>query len=76
MVVSRLVARWLPPLDAGLGQECGLEATLLAVARVMFATALEPEALALHRLVIAEIGGFRNSPGCCSRPAPAWGRSA
>jgi len=58
VVVARLVARWLPPFDAGLDQAGGLEAALLAAARVMLATALVPEALALHRLVIAEIGRF------------------
>ena len=58
VVVARLVERWLPPLDAGMGQAHGLEATLLAAARVMLATALVPEALALHRLIVAEIGRF------------------
>ncbi|MBS0560328.1 MAG: TetR/AcrR family transcriptional regulator [Proteobacteria bacterium] len=56
--VARLVARWLPPFDAEIGQAQGLEATLLAAARVMLATALAPEALALHRLVIGEIARF------------------
>ena len=58
IVVGRLVTRWLPPFDAGLEQAAGLEAALLAAARVMLATALVPEALALHRLIIAEIGRF------------------
>lgn len=58
VVVARLVTRWLPPFDAGLEQANGLEATLLAAARVILATALAPEALALHRLIIAEIGRF------------------
>ena len=57
-VVARLVARWLPPFDAGLEGGADLEATLLAAARVMLATALVPEALALYRLIIAEIGRF------------------
>jgi AcrR family transcriptional regulator len=58
VVVERLVARWLPSFDAGLEQASGLEATLLAAARVMLATALVPEALALRRLMIAEIDRF------------------
>jgi AcrR family transcriptional regulator len=58
VVVARLVGRWLPSFDAGLGQAQGLEATLLAAARVILATALAPEALALHRLIVAEIGRF------------------
>ena len=58
VVVARLVARWLPAFDTGLDRASGLEAALLAAARVMLATALVPEALALHRLVVAEIGRF------------------
>jgi TetR/AcrR family transcriptional repressor of mexJK operon len=58
VVVARLVSRWLPAFDAQMGQAHGLEATLLAAARVMLATALVPEALALYRLLIAEIGRF------------------
>jgi AcrR family transcriptional regulator len=58
VVVARLVARWLPAFDAQLGQAQGLEATLLAAARVMLATALAPEALALYRLLVAETGRF------------------
>jgi len=58
VVVERLLARWLPPFDAGLERASGLEATLLAAARVMLATALVPEALALRRLMIAEIERF------------------
>jgi AcrR family transcriptional regulator len=58
VAVSRLVQRWLPPFDAGMEQAEGLEATLLAAARVILATALAPDALALHRLITAEIGRF------------------
>jgi AcrR family transcriptional regulator len=58
VVVARLVARWLPAFDAGLGHAQGLEATLLTAARIILATALMPEALALHRLIVAEIGRF------------------
>ncbi len=58
VVVGRLVTQWLPPFDAGLGQADGLEAALLSAARVMLSTALVPEALALYRLIISEIGRF------------------
>ena len=57
-VVARLVARWRPPLDAGFELGDALEPTLAAAARVTLATALAPEALALHRLVVAEVGRF------------------
>lgn len=56
--VARLIARWLPAFDAGLEQTAGLEATLLTAARVMLATALVPEALALRRMMVAEVGRF------------------
>jgi AcrR family transcriptional regulator len=58
VVVARLIARWLPSFDAGLERGGGLEATLLAAARVMLATALVPEALALRRLMVTEVGRF------------------
>ena len=58
VVVGRLVQLWLPPFDTGLEQADGLPATLLAAARVILATALAPEALALHRLITAEAGRF------------------
>ncbi len=58
VVVGRLVTQWLPPFDAQLGQASGLDTALLGAARVMLATALVPEALALHRLIISEIGRF------------------
>lgn len=58
VVVARLVARWLPPFDVEVEQADGLEATLRAAGRVILATALMPEALALRRLIVAEVGRF------------------
>ncbi len=58
VVVARLVARWLPDFDAELARAGGLPDALRAAARVILATALRPEALALHRLITAEIGRF------------------
>jgi AcrR family transcriptional regulator len=58
VVVARLVTRWLPAFDAGVGRADGLEASLVAAGRVILATALAPEALALYRLIVAEIGRF------------------
>ncbi len=57
-VVARLIERWLPPFDAGLADVDSLEPALLHAARQILATALAPQALALHRLVIAETGRF------------------
>lgn len=57
-VVARLVIRWLPPFDAGFEPARGLEETLVGAAKVILATALAPEALALHQLIVAESGRF------------------
>jgi AcrR family transcriptional regulator len=57
-VLERLMAQWLeapaPPADTGAGPD----ATLTMMARRALAVALQPEALALHRLMIAECGRF------------------
>ena len=57
-VVRRLIERWMPrfevdPLAAG-----GLAETLRRTAEHMLRTALTPEALALHRMAIAEATRF------------------
>jgi AcrR family transcriptional regulator len=61
-VLERLMARWLatpdPPPDAPVDTADGLERALLQTARHVLAVALQPEALALHRLMIAESGRF------------------
>ena len=51
--VARLIAGWLEPFDPTSGGDT-LEAQLLHTARHMLRAALMPEALALHRLVVAE----------------------
>lgn len=62
-VVGRFVTLWRPPFDAGFEAGEALEPTLVAAARVTLATALAPEALALHRLVVAEAGRFPELDG-------------
>jgi TetR/AcrR family transcriptional regulator, mexJK operon transcriptional repressor len=57
-VVSRLVARWFAPYDAALARDLPLEEGLRFAAAGMLAAALTPEALSLHRLVLAEAGRF------------------
>src|SRR5882757_3468963 len=52
-VVRRLIERWLPPLDAGLIESPSLADGLRLTAEHMLTIALTPEALALHRIVIA-----------------------
>ena len=55
-VVRRLVDGWMPGFDALL--EGRLEDALLAAARRIVAVALTPEALAIHRIVVAEAARF------------------
>ena len=55
-VVRRLVEGWMPGFDAML--EGPLECALLAAARRIAAVALTPDALAMHRLVVAEAARF------------------
>ena len=57
-VVRRLIERWLPPLDAGMVDWPNLADGLRLVAEHMLNIALTPEALALHRIVIAEAQQF------------------
>jgi TetR/AcrR family transcriptional regulator, mexJK operon transcriptional repressor len=57
-VVRRLIERWLPPLDAGLVESPSLADGLRLTAEHMLRIALTPEALALHRIVIAEARQF------------------
>lgn len=55
-VVRRLVGTWLAGFDAALEGAPSLHASLMAAGRGMLAVALTPQALALHRLVVAEAG--------------------
>lgn len=57
-VVRRLIERWLPPLDAGLVESPSLAEGLKLTAEHMLKIALTPEALSLHRIVIAEARQF------------------
>jgi AcrR family transcriptional regulator len=57
-VAERLMGRWLASPASLPEATSGLEPLLLGTARRALAVALEPDALALHRLVIAESGRF------------------
>jgi TetR/AcrR family transcriptional regulator, mexJK operon transcriptional repressor len=57
-VVRRLIARWTPPMDATLFEGASLAQTLRGAAEYMLGIALTAEALALHRVVIAEATRF------------------
>jgi AcrR family transcriptional regulator len=82
-VLERLMARWLaapetphpeqPPPDRKATAAPRLEDTLLQIARRVLAVALEPEALALHRLVVAESGRFPELAGMVQQSGAATG---
>jgi TetR/AcrR family transcriptional repressor of mexJK operon len=57
-VVRRLIERWMPPFDAALLEAPNLAEILRRAAEHMLGVALTPEALALHRIVIAEAPRF------------------
>ena len=57
-VVRRLIARWTPPFDVALFEAPSLAETLRRLAEHILGVALTPEALALHRMVIAEATRF------------------
>jgi AcrR family transcriptional regulator len=57
-VVRRLIGRWTPPFDAVLFEGPDLAETLRRAGEYMLRVALTPEALALHRMVIAEAPRF------------------
>jgi TetR/AcrR family transcriptional repressor of mexJK operon len=59
-VVRRLIERWLPPFDAEHLETTSLVEGLQRSAEYMLKIALTPEALALHRIVIAEARRFPN----------------
>jgi AcrR family transcriptional regulator len=57
-VVRRLIERWTPPFDTALLEGADLADGLRRAAEHMLKVALTPEALALHRMVIAEARRF------------------
>ncbi|HEX3883658.1 MAG TPA: TetR/AcrR family transcriptional regulator [Stellaceae bacterium] len=57
-VVRRLIERWMPPFDSALLDAPDIDAALRRAAAHILGIALTPEALALHRMVIAEARQF------------------
>lgn len=57
-VVRRLIERWMPPFDADLLDAPALADGLARAGAHILEAALTPEALALHRMVIAEARQF------------------
>lgn len=60
-VLERLMQRWMS-MTGEWGDGDSLEAALTAAADAILAVALTPEAIALHRLIIAESGRFPELP--------------
>ncbi|HEY2132633.1 MAG TPA: TetR/AcrR family transcriptional regulator [Acetobacteraceae bacterium] len=56
--VARLITAWRPEFDAALDRASSVEEALLSAARQMLAAALQPDALLLYRLIVAESGRF------------------
>lgn len=57
-VLRRLIERWLPRFEDDLPAASSLAETLRRIAEQMLKAALTPEALALHRMAIAEATRF------------------
>ena len=57
-VVRRIIDRLRPPDVAGLYVGASLEDILARLAQAVFQVALNPQALALHRVILAESGRF------------------
>jgi TetR/AcrR family transcriptional repressor of mexJK operon len=57
-VVRRMIERWTPAFDAALLEAPSLAISLRRAAEHMLKVAVTPEALALHRMVIAEARRF------------------
>ena len=57
-VMERLLRRWLPQFDAAFEEPAPVAEILARSARRMLAVALEPEALALRRLLLTEAERF------------------
>jgi TetR/AcrR family transcriptional repressor of mexJK operon len=57
-VVRRLIGRWLPPFEARLLEAGPLDELLRRLASQILVVALSPEALALHRVLLAEAQRF------------------
>jgi TetR/AcrR family transcriptional repressor of mexJK operon len=57
-VIHRLIERWIPPVEAKLHEAVPLDAILRGAAMRMLEIALSPEAIALHRVLMAEAQRF------------------
>jgi TetR/AcrR family transcriptional regulator, mexJK operon transcriptional repressor len=59
-VVHRTIERLRPPADVSLLQEANLQDILRGLAGLILRAALSPQAIALHRLIVAESSRFPN----------------
>jgi AcrR family transcriptional regulator len=57
-VVHRIIDRLRPPADTPLLKGAGIEQVLLGLATLILRAALSPNAIALHRLIVAESARF------------------
>jgi TetR/AcrR family transcriptional repressor of mexJK operon len=70
--VQRMIANWLPDFDTALTQP-RLEDALIAAAQRMLDAALDPEALRLYRLLVAEAGRIPDLGGLLAQAGAGAG---
>ena len=66
-VVHRIIARLRPSADVPLIEGDDLQAVLERLARLILQAALSPQAIALHRLIVAESARFPELAGALAR---------
>ena len=66
-VVHRIIARLRPPADVPLIEGDDLRAVLERLATLILRAALSPQAIALHRLIVAESARFPELAGALAR---------
>ena len=70
-VVHRIIARLRPPADVPLIEGNDLQAVLEHLAALILRAALSPQAIALHRLIVAESARFPELAGALAREGAA-----
>ncbi len=67
-VVHRIIDRLRPPADVPLVAGANLEQVLQRLASIILRAALSPQAIALHRLIVAESGRFPHLAAVVAQP--------
>ena len=67
-VVHRIIDRLRPPADVPLVEGANLQEVLQRLASIILRAALTPQAIALHRLIVAESGRFPHLAAVVAQP--------